>query len=125
MPKGVYPRTPKLSVTCDACGTITMRWKSDVAKGYKATFCSVACRAQYNDAATRFRRNYSPEPNGCWLWTGARYGEGYGSFWMNGKTGLAHRAAYELFVQKPPKSLAVCHRCDNKIIPSIREVCES
>lgn len=116
MPKGVYPRSPRISVTCASCGAIIMRWKSEVAKGSKTAFCSRPCRAQNNAGALRFERMHIPEPNsGCWLWTGAVGGGGYGQFWLNGKQALAHRAAYELFVQEPPPDLFVCHRCDNAL----------
>jgi HNH endonuclease len=116
MPKGKYPRAPKVSVTCNNCGVILMRWKSDIAKGHRTTFCSVACRVAYNNVAHRFESKYIPEPNsGCWLWTGAVGGGGYGQFWLGGKQVLAHRAAYELFVQRPPSDQAICHACDNPL----------
>jgi len=116
MPKGVYPRAPLVAVVCANCGATVMRWKSDVAKGRKTTFCSRACRSQLNTANFRFEKLHIPEPNsGCWLWTGSIAGGGYGQFWLNDRQVLAHRAAYELFVQKPHPLLAICHRCDNKL----------
>jgi hypothetical protein len=111
MPKGQYPRAPRISVTCDNCGVVVMRTKSEVSKGY--SFCSVSCRIRHNNVARRFENQYIPEPNsGCWLWTGSVGGGGYGAFWMNGRHYLAHRASYEIFVRKPHPSRAVCHRCD-------------
>ena len=51
----------------------------------------------------------------CWLWTGAHYPTGYGSFskWMNGKTlnGYAHRFSYEYHKGKIIGG-EVCHSCD-------------
>jgi hypothetical protein len=115
MPKGVYPRQPKLSVICNHCGIVVMRWKSDVAKGH-TVFCSIACRVQHNDAAVRFEKKHIPEPNsGCWLWTGAIDGGGYGVFWTGGRNELAHRASYEMFLEKAPAGLFVCHKCDNRL----------
>lgn len=32
---------------------------------------------------------------GCWLWTGPPDKDGYGRFWLAGKTRKAHRVAYE------------------------------
>lgn len=113
MPKGVYPRPLPLSVTCNNCGVIFARHRGEIAKGAATTFCSVACRVQYGNAPRRFEHQYIPEPNsGCWLWTGPVGGGGYGSFWMNGRQYLAHRASYEMFVRKPHSGNAVCHRCD-------------
>jgi len=63
----------------------------------------------------RFERMHIPEPNsGCWLWTAALWGE-YGTFWLDGRGVLAHRAAYEIFIAKPPPDQFVCHRCDTKL----------
>lgn len=116
MPKGVYPRPQPLSIVCDNCGKTFLRHRGEIDRGSVTTFCSIACRAQYNDAPRRFEKQHIPEPNsGCWLWTGAVDGGGYGVFWMNGKNLTAHRAAYEIFLQKPQSSLAVCHRCDNRL----------
>lgn len=55
---------------------------------------------------------------GCWEWTGKRDRRGepfkpYGSFWLDGKTVHAHRAAWLLFRGPIPEGLHVLHRCDN------------
>lgn len=69
----------------------------------------------------RFMAKVSPEPNsGCWLWTGSiqqspfpKYPgyNGYGSFARPGKSKLAHRASYELFVGEIPDGLHIDHLC--------------
>jgi hypothetical protein len=49
----------------------------------------------------------------CWLWTGARHRDGYGRVWVHRREFyMAHRFAYELWVQKIPDGLQVLHRCD-------------
>lgn len=65
-------------------------------------------------AIERFMDKVSPEPNtGCWLWTGACGGNGYGRFKLNGIDTSANRASLILHgVAVRPDQMA-CHRCDN------------
>lgn len=41
----------------------------------------------------RWMSKFSIQPNGCWLWTGARYQNGYGMILVDGRVQLAHRVA--------------------------------
>lgn len=53
------------------------------------------------------------DPQGCWLWTGARSHNGYGFFKLIGDRQVkAHRWAYEQFVGPVPHGLWVLHHCD-------------
>ena len=52
----------------------------------------------------------------CWVWTGALYwksGLGYGGFWWNGHSRLAHRVAYQLLRGPIPGNLTLDHLCHN------------
>lgn len=49
--------------------------------------------------------------DGCWLWTGCQVQNGYGQFRFDGRTGLAHRWAYEHFVGPIPDGLDLDHLC--------------
>lgn len=51
------------------------------------------------------------DPAGCWIWAKARNAAGYGVVRSDGKTVLAHRAAYAAATGLPPPPM-VCHRCD-------------
>lgn len=63
----------------------------------------------------RFWSYVQPEPNtGCWLWGGPESGDGYGTFYAQGRVYRAHRAAYTLFVGDPA-GLLICHRCDTPL----------
>lgn len=57
------------------------------------------------------------EPNECWLWTGSKYVNGYGTIRREGKVVSAHRTSYDLHhpITKPIHEieLCVCHKCDN------------
>lgn len=47
----------------------------------------------------------------CWLWTGARSGDGYGMKRVAGRTVYTHRYIYELFVGPIPRGLEIDHLC--------------
>ncbi len=51
--------------------------------------------------------------DGCWLWTGARYYNGYGAFRANGRNIGAHRFSWGLYHGPIPDGLFICHHCDN------------
>ena len=51
--------------------------------------------------------------SGCWLWTGFRDHNGYGTFSVNDKNMRAHRFSYQLTHGEIPDGLQVCHHCDN------------
>lgn len=60
----------------------------------------------------RFMGYVSPEPlTGCWLWTGGVVSGGYGKFFSDNHTTLAHRWAYEHFKGIIPNTLQLDHKC--------------
>ena len=52
-------------------------------------------------------------PTDCWEWRGTRNNKGYGKFWLNGRTDLAHRVSYRIHNGEIPAGLMVRHTCDN------------
>ena len=51
---------------------------------------------------------------GCWIWTGAKNSDGYGSVGVgDGKTDLAHRAMWREIEGEIPVGMYVLHTCDN------------
>lgn len=87
-------------------------------------------RAEQGDRINAARRaRYVPKPRStpadrfwervqktddCWLWTGSTDKDGYGWFWVDGKTATAHRFSYALHNDGAiPDGLYVCHSCDN------------
>ena len=50
----------------------------------------------------------------CWEWKGYIKSNGYGQFYKNGKTVLAHRATYEQNKGKIPGGFDLDHLCRNR-----------
>ena len=57
------------------------------------------------------RTGYPDDPNGCWLWPGAKTHTGYGLVVHDGRARQAHRVAYELHVGPVPGGLMLDHIC--------------
>jgi hypothetical protein len=51
---------------------------------------------------------------GCWIWTGARYGE-YGRIRIDYRPVLAHRYVYESFIGPIDPGKGVFHHCDTPL----------
>lgn len=49
----------------------------------------------------------------CWLWTASTFNNGYGKFYLDGRTQSAHRVSYQLYVG--PVTGFVLHSCDNPL----------
>jgi hypothetical protein len=70
------------------------------------------------DTKSRFERHIEKSRE-CWLWTGSKLPQGYGSFgvagknWKSWKVKRAHRVSYELYIGPIPPGLDVLHHCDN------------
>jgi hypothetical protein len=52
--------------------------------------------------------------DGCWRWDAGFTPEGYGKFWLDGRTRLAHRLIYELERGPIPDGLVIDHLCRNR-----------
>src|SRR3990167_591210 len=53
-----------------------------------------------------------PEPNsGCWLWTHAKFPQGYGQVFIERRGVRAHRVSYETFVGSIPDGADILHKC--------------
>jgi len=61
--------------------------------------------------ASRFMAKVVDGSNGCRLWIGGVSGR-YGAFRLEGKSELAHRAAWRIFNGPIPEGMTVCHVCD-------------
>lgn len=68
-----------------------------------------------SDTKQRFLAKVKKVESGCHEWqAGIGQKHGYGKFVDLGKTLLAHRASYSMFVGPIPDKAWVLHRCDNR-----------
>lgn len=65
------------------------------------------------EQAERFAAKVAVRESGCWEWTAASAGRGYGVWAVNRRMRLAHRVAFTLAFGAIDDDLLVCHRCDN------------
>lgn len=79
----------------------------------------------------RFLQKIAPiDKNGCMLWTGNQYWDGYGKFHIREiqdgqpywKTVRAHRYAWELKNGPIPIGIYVCHKCDNPLCINVEHM---
>jgi len=61
----------------------------------------------------RFWSKVNKTSGGCWLWTGLLR-EGYGRFYVEGKTLTAHRVSWLIADRIIPEGLVLRHKCLNK-----------
>lgn len=52
---------------------------------------------------------------GCWLWTAAQDGHGYGQISVNGRPDKAHRLAYRIYMGEIPVGLCIDHLCRTRL----------
>lgn len=104
---------------CSRCGTTFFKRKRDSESQWNnREFCSLSCihsGVVSMSLIDRFTAMFEPIPfSGCWIWTGALDGRGYGQMaTTNGKSPKkAHRVSYELFNGAIPDGLVVRHKCD-------------
>jgi hypothetical protein len=62
--------------------------------------------------AARLVAKLAPADNGCWLWTGCKNEDGYGTAFIDGKGRKVHREMYARFNGPFPPGMFVCHHCD-------------
>ena len=72
-------------------------------------------RAPNRTAAERiYPRLAEVGPDGCWQWTGALNGVGYGVIGMGPRLAYVHRWVFEDLVAAIPKGLVIDHLCLNR-----------
>lgn len=49
--------------------------------------------------------------DGCWLWTGAKNGAGYGQISIEGRSTLVHRFSFEMHVGPIQQGMVLDHLC--------------
>jgi hypothetical protein len=89
---------PKFKRKCVVCG------EAFQPEGSLSIVCSLRCRIDW----------HTEKSDGCWKWTAALDGDGYGRILIGRKVKKAHRIAYELAYGPISNSIHVCHHCDDR-----------
>lgn len=63
----------------------------------------------------KFIQRVEVTTNGCWIWTGAKTGGGYGIMSHHSENISTHRFAYEAVIGPIPEKLHIDHLCRNRI----------
>lgn len=103
---------PLCDADCPTCGrrfTFRRQSKPNVC-------CSYGCAQLLRIGVKNILDQYEADPNsGCWLWTGATNGRGYGAVRLGGRIVGAHRAWFERAHGPIPSGKVVRHRCDTPL----------
>lgn len=106
---------------CPDCGAVARRCPG--ARCHRcASIAKTGGRLNTPPPEERFWR-FVEKTDGCWNWTGATNGHGYGRLTFDGRKGIevsqrkigAHRFAYELLVGPVPDGLDLDHLCRNRL----------
>lgn len=72
----------------------------------------------WTDLVHQLHTRYVVDENGCWIWQGLHFDNGYGRLARHlprvGLSMRAHIAQYQLYFGEVPEGLFVCHSCDVK-----------
>ena len=66
--------------------------------------------------ADRFHEKYIIQADGCWRWTAAVNGDGYGRIGYGGRgcSMMAHRASWQVHGKEVPDDMELDHLCKNR-----------
>lgn len=115
---GQIKRSRLVERTCQSCSVRYLSWPDELLGPGRGRFCSRTCARREQPKIpleTRFwlKVQRDDSEDGCWLWTGASNGHGYGQIWFDGKIHHASRVGYRLQVGDFAEELHILHRCDN------------
>lgn len=71
------------------------------------------------DLPEKIRSGLTHRPTGCWEWTQAKTGAGYGEVRWEGAVRLVHRLVYELLVGPVPDGLELDHVKDRGCVSTL------
>lgn len=112
-PENTYVRKGK-NPACRACNVTYQQTYRARRKAVEARGEDWSTRKE-RTAFQRLMARATELPNGCWEWTGADNGHGYGVTTFAGRRRmLVHRAFYELLVGPIPEGQVIDHVCHNR-----------
>jgi endogenous inhibitor of DNA gyrase (YacG/DUF329 family) len=113
------PLKGRVTLPCYECGADVQRYPSALKRGHRV-FCDQVCakktfgERQKTAPAIRLSKKTQRSDLGCLEVTGKVGNHGYGTLMYNGKTELAHRAAWMMATgEMLTTEDFICHVCDN------------
>ena len=107
---------------CVNCGSTFTESMSDsnsqwAERRYCSVQCNSSCKSRVTDIFDRLNR-YQIKRDGCWGWSGAKDGRGYGVLSSRDTRASlspekAHRVSYEKANGPISDGMIICHACDN------------
>ncbi len=83
-------------------------------KSCRADVFAIRRRTKCKTPVGRFIASFETSSSGCWQWTGAIADTRYGTIGWKGRSVLAHRLSYQLFIGSIPDGLELDHLCRNR-----------
>lgn len=104
------------SKVCEQCGKHYGRNGRKPNQFAKSRYCSIECSSlSQRNSLDNIRRKIAIDPvTDCHVWTGAKYGKGYGQTAVNGRMTPVHRYMWTYFKGEIPTGLQIDHLCQNK-----------
>lgn len=116
-----FRRRGKPQWVCTGCGKTFERSGKPEGRPYCSTDCVYKHAATEDTLLKRFWKRVQ-KTDSCWIWTGTKLWNGYGSLSLGRARGFsidqkhyAHRVSWLIHNGEIPDGIFVCHRCDNPI----------
>lgn len=109
-------KKPRISTQCYTCKK-EFTFAPPPTRKYCSNICAVAldhltAEQKLQRHRDKFFSQIVKEPNGCWLWQGSKYSNGYGRMFYGNLRMSTHKISWLIHNGTIPKNIQICHTCD-------------